>query len=41
MEITELIRHDIFDLFENGCIEQIYFGSDKKYFIHIMDDLKK
>ena len=37
MEITELIRHDIFDLFENGCI----VGVIKNTFIHIMDYLKK
>jgi len=41
MKITELIRHDIFDLFENGCIEQIYFGSDKKYFYPYYGRLKE
>lgn len=32
MEITELTRRDIFSIFENGCVEQIPFGSDRKYF---------
>ena len=41
MEITEMTCHDIFDLFENGYIEQIHFGSDKKYFYPYYGRLKE